>query len=466
MSIQLGLFAATLLLTLGASSHLVWSADDGHRAAPLGVVRYHFVPGQQLTYRSKWTTTYWRAEWNGARIGLVEEQMDFNIRALRANPDGSYRMLVRLRDKTIRTRGGIKYDEPPDTQIFYADVFLDGRELPSHWRLTWGNAPPSLFPPLPPDATAGKAGWNASPQEFLYRCKLIQWVPNFVFDAKIQTPYDKTLGDSHVVRYTFDAGRGLISNSSETFARNGSMKGAGGGKCELLAVDTIAPGALKALASEADRYFAAVDTYDAHVEEASKAAPENAVELLSLAVADLKLAAASLLQPDMKRDADERINHHDAVASEVLKSIADRANRIGKAAPDFETTDLDGKKVRLSDFRGKVVVLDFWYRGCGPCIRTMPQVNELADDFAGQPVAILGMNTDADPANARFVARELALKYPTLHARDLSAKFGVEGFPTLILIDPHGILRMIHVGYSATLRDEMGAAIRRMMDKK
>jgi peroxiredoxin len=67
---------------------------------------------------------------------------------------------------------------------------------------------------------------------------------------------------------------------------------------------------------------------------------------------------------------------------------------IGRTAPAILGEDVDGKPFRLGDYRGKVVVLDFWYRGCGWCIKAMPQLNALAGQFEGRPVALLGMNTD------------------------------------------------------------------------
>jgi thiol-disulfide isomerase/thioredoxin len=56
-----------------------------------------------------------------------------------------------------------------------------------------------------------------------------------------------------------------------------------------------------------------------------------------------------------------------------------------------------------------MVVLDFWYRGCGWCIRAMPQLNAVADQFAGRPVAVLGMAIDQNEANAKFVCDEMTL---------------------------------------------------------
>jgi thiol-disulfide isomerase/thioredoxin len=136
---------------------------------------------------------------------------------------------------------------------------------------------------------------------------------------------------------------------------------------------------------------------------------------------------------------------------------------VNKPAPTWTTTDLDGQKHALEDYRGKVVALDFWYRGCGWCMRAMPQIKALADQFRGQPVVILGMNTDQQDKDAKFVVDKLQLNYPTLHATGIPEKYDVQGFPTFIVIDQKGIVRARHVGYSPTLREEMAKTISNLL---
>jgi thiol-disulfide isomerase/thioredoxin len=122
----------------------------------------------------------------------------------------------------------------------------------------------------------------------------------------------------------------------------------------------------------------------------------------------------------------------------------------------------DGRIVPNDSF-GKVVVLDFWYRGCGWCIQCMPQMKEIASHFRGQPVAIFGMNTDEKVEAAKFIVKKLGLNYPSLRAKGLPEKYKVKGFPTLIIIDQKGIIRDIHVGYSPRLRVEVVEAVERLL---
>ncbi len=139
---------------------------------------------------------------------------------------------------------------------------------------------------------------------------------------------------------------------------------------------------------------------------------------------------------------------------------------VGKPAAAWELKGLDGKTHTLTEYRGKVVVLDFWYRGCGWCIKAMPQLNALAEQFEGRPVVVLGMNTDRIEADAKFVSDAMGLKYATLRAEGIPEKYGVRGFPTLILIDPEGTVRDVHVGYSPTLRTDLAKMIEGLLPLK
>jgi hypothetical protein len=81
-------------------------------------------------------------------------------------------------------------------------------------------------------------------------------------------------------------------------------------------------------------------------------------------------------------------------------------------------------------------------------------------------VAIFGMNTDRNEEDARFVSEKMGLKYPTLKAIGLPEKFGVRGFPTLIVIDQQGKVHDLHVGYTPTLRQDIGRQIKALLEKK
>jgi peroxiredoxin len=139
---------------------------------------------------------------------------------------------------------------------------------------------------------------------------------------------------------------------------------------------------------------------------------------------------------------------------------------IGTTSENWTTTDLAGKKHSLEDYRGNVVILDFWFRKCTYCLRAMPQVNQVAQYFENQPVVVIGMSTDEKAEEAAAVVEKMGLKYPVLKAREISETYQIEGFPTLLIIDQKGGIRKVHTGYSSTLRDDIIEAVEALLKRE
>ena len=101
------------------------------------------------------------------------------------------------------------------------------------------------------------------------------------------------------------------------------------------------------------------------------------------------------------------------------------------------------KELQLSDFRGKVVVVDFWATWCHPCRRLIPEEKKLVERFAGRPFAFLGVSLDHDARELRTFAAREQLPWPNWHDADdtFSRRYGVNGIPALFVIDAQGIIR-------------------------
>ncbi len=158
-----------------------------------------------------------------------------------------------------------------------------------------------------------------------------------------------------------------------------------------------------------------------------------------------------LLASDLK-DVDDRAKY----SRDSGTAIAECLN---KASPEWSASDLDGGPQSMAAYRGKIVVMDFWYRGCGWCMFATPAVKQLAADYKDKGVVILGMNKDREENDARFVAKEFALTYPIVKAQGIPEKYGIHGFPTLVIVDRSGVVRDFHVGYTRTLREDVGKKI-------
>jgi peroxiredoxin len=121
----------------------------------------------------------------------------------------------------------------------------------------------------------------------------------------------------------------------------------------------------------------------------------------------------------------------------------------GVRAPDLAVTTLDGKAVRLSDLRGKRVILDFWATWCPPCVKEIPHFIELAKDPAAQDVVIIGISSE-DEAKLRSFVSERGINYAIASARDESLPEpyrNVRAIPTTFFMDRNGVIQKIFEGY-------------------
>jgi peroxiredoxin len=132
------------------------------------------------------------------------------------------------------------------------------------------------------------------------------------------------------------------------------------------------------------------------------------------------------------------------VRGAVLKPV-DKRN----PAPDFTLKDADGKPVRLSDFRGKVVLLDFWATWCGPCATEIPWFVDLQRRHKDRGFVVLGVSMDDDGWDSvtPFVSH-LKVNYRILMGNDRTSQLygGVDALPTTFLIDRDARIAAVHVG--------------------
>jgi len=121
-----------------------------------------------------------------------------------------------------------------------------------------------------------------------------------------------------------------------------------------------------------------------------------------------------------------------------------------KSAPSFTLQDLNGKQVSLSDFKGKVVILDFWATWCPPCVKEIPHFIALYEQYKDQGFAIVGISVDRGGISVvKSFARKYRVNYPILmtDGRVDKAYGGIPSIPTTFVIDSAGNIRQKYVGY-------------------
>jgi len=114
----------------------------------------------------------------------------------------------------------------------------------------------------------------------------------------------------------------------------------------------------------------------------------------------------------------------------------------GIAAPELATTDINGKSHRLSELRGKVVLLNVWATWCPPCLKEMPQLEELHQTRSGDGLVVLGLS-DEDVELQRRYAEKVKVSYPLLTVEGQVPEMfrEIKRYPAIFLIDRSGALR-------------------------
>ena len=121
----------------------------------------------------------------------------------------------------------------------------------------------------------------------------------------------------------------------------------------------------------------------------------------------------------------------------------------GSPVPSYDYIDKDGKTVRISDFAGKWVLMDFWSRGCGPCIKSVPELGAISKEFQDK-LAVVSISLDSKNT-WREASEEHGIFWndwndPTGSSGSVRA-YGTTGIPTFVLVSPEGIINQIIVGY-------------------
>jgi peroxiredoxin len=133
----------------------------------------------------------------------------------------------------------------------------------------------------------------------------------------------------------------------------------------------------------------------------------------------------------------------------TASSLAAAPGIVGKEAPDFVLKGIDGRNLRLSEFRGQVVLVNFWARWAGDTRMLMPALDRINTTYQRAGLVVLGISVDDDLRRAREFADAMAVSYPILFdaGSTIGKDYQLQKMPMTILVDRAGVIRYSSVGF-------------------
>ncbi len=143
-------------------------------------------------------------------------------------------------------------------------------------------------------------------------------------------------------------------------------------------------------------------------------------------------------------------------------------NSQGKAAPDFTLDSRTGKPVSLAQYKGQVVMLNFWASWCGPCKQEMPLLEDIQKKYGKLGFTLIGVNVEPDSKAANAVLEKIPVSFPVVYDTEskVSKAYDVSGMPASVFIDRKGQVRLLHRGYKPGDENEYMNQIRALIRER
>ena len=153
------------------------------------------------------------------------------------------------------------------------------------------------------------------------------------------------------------------------------------------------------------------------------------------------------------------------MAASLLLAMTVNAGELSGPAPNFSLMSRSGEQVSLEDFKGQVVMINFWATWCGPCRREMPHLEALHQRYSNLGFTLLGINVEDDTRGVEKFLRETPVSFEVLYdpTNKVSALYDVIAMPSTVMVDREGNLRFMHHGYQAGFEHEYQAQIRALL---
>jgi thiol-disulfide isomerase/thioredoxin len=144
------------------------------------------------------------------------------------------------------------------------------------------------------------------------------------------------------------------------------------------------------------------------------------------------------------------------------------AKMVGNAAPDFELKKLDGTLLKLSDLRGRIVVLDFWATWCGPCVASLPKITDLGQEYKGAEVDVIAVNIEQTSAEVRGLLDRLKISPVVVLDSDgaVARAYQAQAIPQTVIIDREGKVKRVIVGAGGASEAKIRESLDGMLNLK
>ena len=154
-----------------------------------------------------------------------------------------------------------------------------------------------------------------------------------------------------------------------------------------------------------------------------------------------------------------------AIVAALSVSLPALAGPTGSPAPTFTLASRAGQDVSLAQYKGQVVMLNFWASWCGPCRQEMPLLESIYKKYNKMGFTLIGVNVEPDSNAANEWLKATPVSFPILYDRDskVSKLYDVAGMPSTVIIDRSGKLRVLHRGYKAGDENEYLDSIRTLI---
>ncbi|MEP1033273.1 TlpA disulfide reductase family protein [Ekhidna sp.] len=152
---------------------------------------------------------------------------------------------------------------------------------------------------------------------------------------------------------------------------------------------------------------------------------------------------------------------------EQIQQVAEAKKEVkkmkGKSFPDFTLTTLDGTSYTKEELKGKILLVNFWFSRCTPCIMEMPEMNEMVSEFKNENIVFLAPTFDDLEKVNKFLGKREFLYEIVPDVKDFCLALNVRSYPTHFVVNRDGVIEKVIIGYSSVTVGALRKSIRKLL---